>query len=187
LRRQRAALAHPDLDPQPETTSMAEVYLQLVHAARERALAKAAEFFGSLRPEESEALPAPTHECGAGQCPPIDRAQIGTIYEQNGWMPKADYLEMERIISAFNAGMPTSDAKFDTMLRLLREGKEAIVRARVLAFLGELVKRDESGPARVAQIEEAIAPCREGLEDLDTLYWAFVRAALDAHSAELPR
>ena len=30
------------------------------------------------------------------------------------------------------------------------------------------------------RIEEAIAPWREGPEDLDILYWAFVREALDA-------
>ncbi len=94
-------------------------------------------------------------------------------------MPKADYLEMHRILSAFLSGAPTGDESFETMLRILREGKEAIVRARVFAFLGELVKREAPGPDRVARIEEAITPWREGPEDLDILHWAFVRQALD--------
>ena len=115
-----------------------------------------------------------------GSCPPIDREAIGTTYEANGWMPKADYLEMERIISAFQTGSPIADGELETMLRYLREARESIVRARVLAFLGELVRRDRPGPDRVARIEEAIAPYREGPEDLDILSWSFVRGALDA-------
>jgi hypothetical protein len=122
-------------------------------------------------------------EISEGCCPPIEREEIGTTYEKNGWMPKADYLEMERIISAFQARTPTTDGEFETMLRFLREGKEAVVRSRVLAFLGERVKQETPGPDRVARIEVAIAPWRAGLEDLDILYWAFVREALDARTA----
>ena len=76
--------------------------------------------------------------------------------------------------------MPTSDVEFETMLRILREGTEAIVRARVLAFLGQLVKRRDLGSERIARIEQAISPLREGPEDLDIMYWSFVRQALDA-------
>jgi hypothetical protein len=89
---------------------------------------------------------------------------------------------MERIIAEYQAGMPTSDVEFETMLRILREGTEAIVRARVLAFLGGLVKRQDFGPERRASIEHAISPLREGPEDLDILYWNFVRQALNARA-----
>jgi hypothetical protein len=159
---------------------MTEDDLRRVRAVRERAMAQARAFFGSLSPEQLEAMRSRAEACSAGGCPPIDREALGTAYAENGWMPKADYLEMERIISAFQAGTPTADREFETMLRFLREGREAIVRARVFAFLGELVKRDAPGPGRVARIEEAIAPWREGPEELDILHWAFVREALDA-------
>ncbi len=162
---------------------MNEDDLQRVRAARERAMEKAEEFFGGLPPEQLEAARVRAEETREHGCPPINHEQMGTTYENNGWMPKADYLERERIIAAFQAGIPTADADFDMMLRFLREGKEAIVRARVLAFLGELVKRDAPGPDRVARIEAAIAPWREGPEELDILYWAFVRQALDARPA----
>jgi hypothetical protein len=162
---------------------MTEDDLQRVRAARERGLAKAREFFGGLPPEQPEMPRARAEEFSRGCCLPIDREAIGRAYEENGWMWKADYLEMERIISAFQAGTPIADGEFETMLRFLREAKEAIIRARVLAFLGELVKKDTPGPDRVARIEEAIAPWREGPEDLDILYWAFVRDSLDARPA----
>lgn len=150
-----------------------------VEAARERSLAKAREFYESLPPGQLDEMRARAEECAAGACPPVDREQMGTVYEDSGWMPKADYLEMERIISAFQSGAPTSDVALETMFRLLREGREAIVRARVFAFLGELVKREAPAPDRVARIEEAITPWREGPEDIDILHWAFVRQALD--------
>ena len=160
--------------------SMTEDDVQRVRAVRERGLAKAREFFEGLPPEQLEAMRARAEACGDGGCRPIDREEIGSVYDGNGWMPKADYLEMERIIAAFQAGIPIADDDLETMLRFLREAREAIVRARVSAFLGELVRRDVPGPDRVARIEEAIAPWREGPEDLDILYWAFVREALDA-------
>jgi hypothetical protein len=156
--------------------------LQRVRAAQERGLAKAREFFEGLPPEQLEAMRARAQECSEGPCPTTDREAMGTTYENNDWMPKADYLEMERIIAAFQVGTPIADGEFETMLRFLREAKEGIVRARVLAFLGELVKRGAPGPVRVARVEEAIAPWRDGPEDLDILYWAFVRQALDART-----
>ena len=159
---------------------MTEDDMQRVRAVRERGLAMAREFFEGLPPGQLEAMRARAEACGDGNCSPIDREAIGTVYDANGWMPKADYLEMERIIAAFQAGKPIADGQLETMLRLLREAREAIVRARVSAFLGELVRRDGPGPDRAARIEEAIAPWREGPEDLDILYWAFVREALDA-------
>jgi hypothetical protein len=162
---------------------MTEDDVQRVRAARERGLTKAGEFFDGLPPDQLAMLRARAEEFREGCCPPIDREELGAAYEKNGWMPKADYLEMERIIAAFQAGNPTADGEFETMLRFLREGKEAIVRSRVLAYLGELVRRGAPGPDRVARIEEAIAPWREGLEDLDILYWAFVREALDTRPA----
>jgi hypothetical protein len=157
--------------------------LQRVGAARERMQAKAKEFYESAAWVEREAQRAQDeqlHGCARG---PIDREAIGTAYDQNGWMPKADYLEMQRIISAFQAGTSTDDGALETMLRFLGESKESIVRARVFAFLGELVKQDSITPDRVTRIEEAIAPWREGPEDLDILYWARVRQAIDARSA----
>ncbi len=160
---------------------MTEDDVQRVRVVRERGLAKAREFFEDIPPEQLQAMRARAEACGDGGRPPIDREEIGAVYETNGWMPKADYLEMERIIAAFQAGMPIADDELETMLRFLREAREAIVRARVSAFLGELVRRDGPGPDRVARIEDAIAPWREGPEDLDILYWAFVREALDAH------
>ena len=162
---------------------MTEDDIQRVRAARERGLAKAGEFFGGLPPGQLEVLRARAEELSKGCGPAIDREAIGTAYEADGWMSKADYLEMERIISALRAGSPIADGEFETMLLFLCEGREAIVRARVLAFLGELVKRDAPGPDRVARIEGAIARWREGPEDLDILYWAFVRQALDARPA----
>jgi hypothetical protein len=159
---------------------MTEDDLQRVRAARERGLAKAREFFESLPPEQIEVLQLRAEEISEGACPPIDREEMGTAYEANGWMPKDDYLKMQKVISSFQAGALIADDDFETMLRFLRESKEAIVRSRVLAFLGELVKRDAPGPDRVARIEEAIGLWREGPEDLDILYWAFVREALDA-------
>jgi hypothetical protein len=152
-----------------------------VQAARERALTQAEEFFGSLTPEQLELMRTGAQACGEGSCKPIDRDELGTIYDQNGWMRKAEYLEMEGIISAFQAGTLPDDAAFATMLRFLREATEAIIRARLLAFLGELVNRDDSlETGRVARIEEAIKPLRESDHDLDILYWSFVRRALDA-------
>ncbi len=145
--------------------------------------AKAKEFYESIEWEEGEAQGAPDEQPRGCACGPIDRGAIATAYDQNGWMPKADYLEMMRITSAFQAGTSTDDSALETMLRFLGESKESIVRARVFAFLGELVKQDSITPDRVARIEEAIAPWREGPEDLDILYWAFVRQALDARCA----
>jgi hypothetical protein len=162
---------------------MTEDDVQRVRAVRERALTKASEFFEELPPEQLKAMQARAEACGDGGCTPIDREEIGTVYDANGWMPRADYLEMERIIAAFQAGHPIADDEFETMLRFLREAREAIVRARVSAFLGELVRRDVPGPDRAARIEEAIAPWREGPEDLDILYWAFVREALDVRAS----
>jgi hypothetical protein len=156
--------------------------LQRVRAARERGLAKAREFFEGLPPEQLEAMRARAQDCGENRSLPIDREAMGTTYENNDWMPKADYLEMQPIIAAFQAGTPTADGEFATMLRFLGESKVSIVRARILAFLGELVKQETPGPDRIARIEEAIAPWREGPEDLDILYWAFVRQALDART-----
>jgi hypothetical protein len=147
-------------------------------------MAQAEEFFGSLTPEQLEILGAGAESCGERSCPPVDRDELGTIYDQNGWMRKADYLEMERIVSAFQAGTVPGDADFETILGFLREATEAIVRARLMAFLGELVNRDHSlGAERIARIEEAIAPLRQAAQDLDILYWSFVREALDARSA----
>ena len=145
--------------------------------------AKAKEFYESAAWVERKAQRAhdeQLHGCALG---PIDREAIGTAYDQNGWMPKADYLEMMRIISAFQAGTSTDDGSLETMLRFLGESKESIVRAKVLAFLGELVRQDSSTPDRIARIEEAIARWREGPEDLDMLYWARIRQALDARCA----
>jgi hypothetical protein len=168
------------LDANPEMPLMTDDDLQRVRSARERALVNAREFFGGLPAEQLQAMRARAEECGEGRCPTIDREAMATAYENNAWMPRADYLEMQRIVAAFQAGTPTADGEFATMLRLLDESGESIVRARVLAFLGELVKREAPGPDRIARIEEAIAPWREGPEDLDILYWAFVRQALDA-------
>ncbi len=157
--------------------------MQRVRAARERAQAKAKQFFESLTPEQLEAMQESAARCAEGYCPPVDHEQIGATFEANGWMPQADYSEMTRIIAAFQAGRPVPDGEFETMLGFLRDANEAIVRARVFALLGELVKRTAPGPDRVARIEEAIAPWREGPEDLDILYWAFVREALDSRPA----
>jgi hypothetical protein len=163
---------------------MTEDDQQRVHAARERAMAQAEEFFGSLTPEQLELMRTGAQACGAESCKPIDREELGTIYDQNGWMPKADYLEMERIISAFQTGTFPDEAAFATMLRFLCEATEAIIRARLLAFLGELVNRDDSlESGRLARIEEAIKPLRESEHDLDILYWSFVRKALDARDS----
>src|SRR5262249_54266435 len=152
--REHLTVGHAALVPHPDTAPMTEDDLQRIQAARERGLAKAREFFEGLSSEQFEALRTRAQELGEGRCPPIDREKLAATSEANGWMAKADYLEMERIISAFQAGTPIADGEFETMLRLLREGKEAIVRSRVLAFLGELVKRDAPGPDRVARIEE---------------------------------
>ncbi len=100
-----------------------------VEAARERALATAREFFEGLPPEQLDAAQAQLEGGDACAGPPIDREEMGTVYEDNDWMPKADYLEMHRIISAFQSGAPTADESFETILRILRESKEAIVRA----------------------------------------------------------
>ena len=158
---------------------MTEDDVQRVRAVRERGLAKAREFFEDIPPEQLEAMRARAEACGDGGCPPIDREEIGAVYDANGWMPKADYLEMERIIAAFQAGIPIADDELETMLRFLREAREAIVRARVSAFLGELVRRDhQARPRRADRGRDRTIP--EGPEDLDVLYWAFVREALDA-------
>jgi hypothetical protein len=156
--------------------------IRRVEEARERAMAQANEFFESLSPQQVEEMCARVEKLGDGPGPPIDREAMGTTYEANGWMPKAEYLEMERIIATFQAGRPISDSEFDTMLRFLREARESIIRARVLAFLGELAKRDRPGLDRIARIEEAITPFREGPEDLDILSWSFVREALDTRT-----
>jgi hypothetical protein len=163
-----------------ESTTMTDEDLQRVRAARERALARANEFFGSLSAEQVEAAQACAQPNADGSRPTIDRGAIAERYQAEGWLPKADYLAMERIIADFQAGMPTGDADFESMLRILREGTEAIVRVRVLAFLGQLVKREDPGSERIARIEQAISPLREGPEDLDIMYWNFVRQALDA-------
>jgi hypothetical protein len=154
--------------------------LQRIEAARERAMAQAREFFESRSPEQLEAMNASAQACDEATPPQIGREERGTLYVRNGWMPKSDYMEMEQIITAFQTGNRTADVDLETMLRILREATESIVRARVLAFLGELVKRDSLGPECLAQIETAIAPWREGPEDLDILYWGFVRRSLDA-------
>jgi hypothetical protein len=174
---------HPVLDPHPETAPVNEDDIQRVRAARERGQAKAKQFFESLTPEQLEAMQAAAARCAEGSCPPVDREQIGATYEANGWMPQADYREMMRIIGAFQAGGPVPDGDLEAMLRFLRGANEAIVRSRVFAFLGELVKRTAPGPDRVARIEDAIAQWREGPEDLDILHWAFVREALDSRPA----
>jgi hypothetical protein len=159
---------------------MTEDDIRRVRAARERGQAKAKQFFESLTPEQLEAMRAPAARSAEGYCPPVDREHIGATYEANGWMPRADYREMMRVIDAFQAGRPVPDDDLETMLGFLSDADEAIVRARVLAFLGELVKRTAPEPDRVARIEGAIAPWREGPEDLDILHWAFVREALDS-------
>jgi hypothetical protein len=152
-----------------------------VRAARERALAQAGEFFESLTPEQLASMQASAGEAASAE---VEAEEMAAVFEQNGLMSKADYLEMNRILTAFRAGTPTAEDDFESMLRLLRDSQEAIARAKVLAFLGELVKR-EAAPSRLARVEEAIAPWREGPEDLDILYWAFVRQALDEVSDRL--
>jgi hypothetical protein len=132
--------------------------------------------------EQVEAAQACAQPHADGSRPTIDRGAIAERYQAEGWLSKVDYLEMERIIAEFQAGMPTGDVEFETMLRILLEGTEAIVRARALAFLGGPVKRQDLSSERRASIEHAIGPLPEGPEDLDILNWNFVRQALDAQA-----
>lgn len=119
---------------------MTEDDLRRVQAAPERTMAQASAFFEGLTPEQIDWMQACSKTCGEVRRPAIDLEETGTVYEQSGWMPKADYMEMQRIISDFEAGDPIADTDFATMLRILAEGKEAIVRVRLLAFLGEPAK-----------------------------------------------
>lgn len=162
---------------------MNEADVQRVQAARERAQEKAEQFFASLTPEQLEVMQNSAAQCAEDSCPPADPEQIGATFEANGWMSQTDYCEMKRVLNALQAGGPVPDGDFEMMLGFLRDADEAIVRAPLFVFLGELVKRTAPGPDRVARIEETIAPWREGPEDLDILYWAFVREALDSRLA----
>jgi hypothetical protein len=92
---------------------------QRVEAARERAIAQAEDVFGSLTPEQLEIMQTGAAAGGDGTYLPVDRDELGTIYDQNGWMRKADYDVMERIISDFQAGRPPGDDDFEMLINHL--------------------------------------------------------------------
>lgn len=158
---------------------MTEDELKRVREARERALAEASRFFESLTPAQRAEMEERARKISRETCPRIDHEEIAANFESSGIMARADYLEMSRIIGDFQAGKSIADEDLETMLRYLREASGTIVRCRVLTFLGELVGRTAPAPDRVARIEEAIAPWRDGPEDLDILSWSHVRKALD--------
>jgi hypothetical protein len=156
---------------------MTEDDRQRVREAHERTMGRASAFFASLDSEQTEKLEARAEELQAKSSPPVDHEKIGRHYEQAGWIAKADYLEMVRVIQAFEAGDRVGDDDLDAMLRLLAGSGEAIIRTRVLTLLARMVKRDRASPDRTVRIEAGIARFRTGPDDLDVLSWAQVRRA----------
>ncbi len=156
---------------------------RLLREAMERAFQKAQSFFESLTDDQRAAA----DPCGEApeRCElHLNREEIASGYENAGILCREQYLEMTRVTDLVQNGQTLGEPELHWMFGLLAGTDQTILRARVMACLEVLLTRFPDDPVLAARVERAIAPFRQGPEDLDILHWGRIRQLLDHRAAK---
>ncbi len=101
--------------------------------------------------------------------------KIGALWQQEGLMTQAEYVELRRISDAVVQHHTVSDAELDWLLATMRQSQEPTVHARVLGILSTL-KNPPAGQRD--KIASAIVPMLQSKAELDRRYAARVQRNL---------